>query len=127
MNKNSPRTKTQPPGWVFGVVWPVLYLLIGWNWSITRENNILNWLHILLLIVLNLWVYLAGCRDDYKMGALLFIIIVALSFATWMMSSLHSLKYKNTWFVPLLLVPYLAWILFAHQLNVHIVENDYQR
>lgn len=119
-----PRTKSQPPGWVFGVVWPILYLLIGWNWMLTRKNNVLNWLHVLLLLSLNWWVYMAGCQNNYKGGALIFIIIVAVSLAVWIMSSLQSVGNRNMWFVPLLLVPYIAWILFAHQLNVHIVEKQ---
>ena len=27
----------RPPGWVFGVVWPVLLLLIGYSWTLRPE------------------------------------------------------------------------------------------
>lgn len=119
-----PKTNSQPPGWVFGVVWPILYLLLGWNWMKTKDNNLLNGLQIALTVVLNLWVYSAGCKNDYKMGALVFIPIVAVSFAVWILSSLQSIGNPQLWYLPLLLTPYLAWILFAHQLNVHIVEKQ---
>ena len=110
---NGPKTNSQPPGWVFGVVWPILYLFLGWNWMKTR-----NPLHILLIALLNYWVYKAGCQSDYRTGAWIFVPIIALSLAIWMKS---SQMYSNGWWV---MTPLIAWLLFAHQLNVHIVENE---
>lgn len=124
MNAPLYKTKSQPPGWVFGVVWPILFLLIGWNWMLTKDNQMLNILHILMIMALNMWVYTVGCHNNYKSGSFIFISIIALSLAVWMLSSLESIGDKNKWYIPLLLIPYLSWILFAHQLNVHIVEKQ---
>ena len=123
MTGSGPRTNSQPPGWVFGVVWPILYLLIGMNWNLTKADKTLYMMHWLLIIALNAWVYIVGCKDDYKSGALTFLPVVALSFGVWMMSSMKADE-LNVWYLPLLLVPYIAWILFAQQLNVHIVEKQ---
>lgn len=110
-----PRTNSQPPGWVFGIVWPILYILIGLNWNSTKNDRVLNLLHWALVIGLNVWLYVVGCNRNWKQGVWTFIPIVGVSFATWILSSQHG--------SPLLLVPFLAWILFAQQLNVHIVEK----
>ena len=116
--KTGPKTKSQPPGWVFGVVWPILYLLIGWNWMKTKNDPTLNIMHLLLLIALNGWVYKAGCQLDYRTGAWIFIPIIALTLAIWMKSAgMHSAGWWT-------MVPLLSWLLFAHQLNVHIVERS---
>lgn len=115
---NNFKTKSQPPRWVFGVVWPVLYFLIGYNWMKTKNDSFMNILHLLLVLGLNAWVYKAGCKLDYRSGALIFVPIIALTLAIWMKS---SKMYSSGWWV---MVPLLSWLLFAHQLNVHIVENS---
>ena len=117
-NTNRVKTNSQPPGWVFGVVWPILYLLIGWNWMKTKSNPTLNILHILLVIALNGWVYKAGCQTDYRTGAWIFIPIIGLTLAIWMKS---AIVFNNGWWT---MIPLLSWLLFAHQLNVHIVEKS---
>ena len=77
--KTGPKTKSQPPGWVFAVVWPILYLLIGWNWMKTKNDPTLNMLHLLLVLGLNGWVYKAGCQLDYRTGAWIFVPIIGLT------------------------------------------------
>jgi tryptophan-rich sensory protein len=116
--RGGPRTKSQPPGWVFGIVWPVLFLLIGFNWKKTADDKILSVLHLLLVTGLNLWVFQAGCKNNYRTGVLLFVPIIALTLAIWMKS---SKLYSSGWWV---MTPLLGWLLFAHQLNVHIVEKQ---
>ena len=115
MGHGGPRSRSQPPGWVFAVVWPVLYLLIGMNWNRTKSDSTLNLLHWLLIAALNYWLFVVGCGKNWKQGAWVFLPIVGVSLATWILSASKG--------SPLLLVPYLAWILFAQQLNVHIVEK----
>ena len=84
----------------------------------TKGNMQLNILHILLIIILNAWVYKAGCKIDYRTGALLFVPAIGLTIAILIKS---AGVYKNGWW---LMVPLLSWLLFAHQLNVHIVESS---
>ncbi len=115
--QNRPKTNSQPPGYVFGIVWPVLYFILGYTWMITRRNKTMNILHLLLVVLLNTWVYYAGCNNNYKVGGWLFVPIIAMALAIMVKLG----KYGNN--LPLLFAPFVAWLLFAHQLNVHIVEK----
>ena len=115
MDPKGPKTNSQPPGWIFAVVWPILYILIGLNWNATKGNQTLNGLHWLLIIGLNFWLYVVGCNRNWKQGVWTFLPIVGVSLATWILSAQQG--------SPLLLIPFIAWILFAQQLNVHIVEK----
>lgn len=111
------RTKSQPPGWVFGVVWPILYGMLGY--SLLRNssnNNVQLGMHLSLIFLLNYWVYVAGCRLDYRQGAWVFVPIIGLTIAIIVTGRTNMDK--------LLLIPLLSWLLFAHQLNVHLVEKN---
>ena len=52
----------QPPGWVFGVVWPVLYSLLGKELA-AEPGDLRLWS---LVALLTAWIptYSAFCRDD---------------------------------------------------------------
>ena len=40
MGKDSGKTvKFRPPGYVFGIVWPILYILLGLSWINSVKNN----------------------------------------------------------------------------------------
>ena len=72
----------QPPGWVFGVVWPVLYGLLGYSLWVTVDNHLENgkW-GMLALFALNVcWppVFLRG----YVTGAL-GLLLVMIAQAAW--------------------------------------------
>ena len=115
---NRIRTKSQPPGWVFGIVWPILYGMLGYSLLRNNKGNkgIQLSMHLALIFLLNYWVYIAGCKLDYKTGGWIFVPIIGLTIAI--------IVTGRTNFDKLLLVPLLSWLLFAHQLNVHLVEKN---
>lgn len=84
------RSPLNPPGWVFGIVWPVLYALIamaGWRiWS-RRQKPPMRTLWFLFILQMQ------------------HIIVKA-----WQQERVSTY----------LLAPYLAWISFATYLTLHV-------
>lgn len=103
-----------PPGWVFGPVWSILYLMMAASaWLVWRKAGVSAALGLFLVqLALNaLWSYLffGLHRPD-----LAFIDILVL----WAMIIATIVSFWKT--MPLaggLLVPYLAWVSFASVLN----------
>ncbi|MBI4080622.1 MAG: tryptophan-rich sensory protein [Candidatus Levybacteria bacterium] len=110
-----------PPSWVFGPTWTILYLLMGislylvWNSKNTKEKKVgLKYFYIQL--VLNaLW---SIVFFGFKSPPLALIEILTL----WIMIFLTIRSFlkinKNAAY---LLFPYIAWVSFATILNLFIV------
>jgi len=106
-----------PPGWVFGPVWTVLYLLMAIAaWLVWRAAGLtgarLALACYLLQLVLNAaWSWLFFGRQSIS-GALADIIALwALILLTMVLFRRHSAT------AAALLVPYLLWVSFATALN----------
>lgn len=114
-------SKAQPPGWVFGVVWPILYLFVGYTWMISRQYNskIADTLFILNMVCINLWIYLFNCKNN-KVAALWTFVP---SIATAIMCLMFVANVTNSWWPAALLAPYISWLIFASQLNMNIVTK----
>jgi tryptophan-rich sensory protein len=106
-----------PPGWVFGPVWTVLYLLMGVAaWLVWRTAGwggaalaLSLFLAQLVCNALWSWFFFAWRRGALAFAdtVLLLGLIVAMLFA---FAHVHRLA-------ALLLVPYLAWVTFATALT----------
>ena len=110
------KSNLNPPGYVFGIVWPILYLLMGitvWRNFFTIKNifyiqlffnAIWSWLffsfHLPLISLIDIWL-------------LIFINIKIL----FMVS-------KEDRLAAFLYTPYVVWLLFASYLNLFIVLNN---
>lgn len=103
--------KFRPPAWVFGVVWPILYLLIGLAW-IRSKHLTANF--ICLLILLNLWLLVYVCQKN-KVGGV-YIIFLSLLASLYIFVGLD----KTTKY---LFAPLIVWLLFAAFLNTFEVQN----
>lgn len=109
-----------PPAWVFGPVWTVLYVLMGlaagaiWSMPESRERNRalgLYWLQLALNVA---WSFLFfGLRSP---GAAFFEIVML-----WaaILGTLFLFWRQKAW-TGALLIPYLAWVTFASALNFSI-------
>ncbi len=110
------KSELNPPGYVFGIVWPILYVLMmisafltykkvfvifniqlifnaAWSWLFFRfQMPLVSLLDIYLLIVMNIYI-LKLMYHDSKIAFLLFL-------------------------------PYVLWISFASYLNLFIVINN---
>jgi benzodiazapine receptor len=97
------------PGYVFGIVWPILLLLLGYSW--TLRPNIL-YLYIILTLLLSLWLIL------YKLSKKIafYEIILTLLF------SIFVLFYKYNTLSSILLIPLILWLSFASVLNYYSIQ-----
>lgn len=93
----------RPPSWVFGVVWPILLILIGYSW--TLRPGLTNY-YLLLTLLLSTWsIFYANNR----MFAF-FNILATISLTVYLI--LHKFKKKSSY----LLIPLLVWLSFASYL-----------
>lgn len=122
--------KATPPGYVFGVMWSLLYLAIGYSWYLTRQDDpntliglkVSDILFIINLVAINSWLYFYNCEGDKR--AALYTFLVAIT-TTIMLISYSSMYIRNgSWWQYMLLIPYLVWLLFAQQLNFHDLEKS---
>lgn len=107
-----------PPGWVFGPVWTLLYLLMGiaaflvWNKGIeNKEVKIALFIFIAQLVLNGIWSFLFFGRHWILIS---FIEIAIL----WCFILLTIIKfYALSPVAGLILIPYLLWVSFASVLN----------
>lgn len=109
-----------PPGWLFGAVWPVLYLLIAiavyiiYQQPQTLDSKKAIQLYWVQLFVNFLWPIVFFRFNLYE-GAVGVIILLDILVAITMV---RFYQIKKT--AGYLLAPYLLWILFATYLNIGI-------
>jgi tryptophan-rich sensory protein len=112
LNKSS----LNPPGYIFGIVWPILYILMSISafrtFPETRKlfliqlffNAIWSWLffafHMPVVALLNIWILIA-------LNIKLFVKMLRLD-------SISGI----------LFIPYIVWLCFASYLNLFIVLNN---
>jgi len=107
-----------PPSWIFGIVWPILYILMGiaaglvWNkgWADPNVRTALICFGIQLLLN-GLWstLFFGLHRIDWAMIEILLLWIMILVTTV--------LFYRASRPAGLLLLPYPAWVIFAVYLN----------
>ena len=98
--------KLRPPGWVFGVVWPILFLLIGISWYRKSDTVYNNVLFLGITIVLAFWTIVYGCLNSKKGG----LIVIILSLILVVFTTVVTKEY--------LLIPLILWLSFATYLNI---------
>ncbi len=107
-----------PPGWIFGPVWSVLYICIavaGWRlWLSDREGAALKlWLAQMALNFLWSPLFFAAHRIDWAFAVILMLLATILLFirSVWARDRVPAL----------LFLPYAAWVAFASALNGSIL------
>lgn len=102
----------RPPGWVFGVVWPVLYVLTGVSWHRTK----LDAPYFLLVGSLCAWLVLYSCRGQKSRAKYVLFLSTLLSY--YLSAKLYSTNGPYMFMFPLAL-----WLTFASWLNHAEVTN----
>ena len=112
-----------PPGWVFGPVWTVLYLMMALAaWMIWRtespvwDKRIALSLFILQLIVNALWSWIFFGLHDLTLALVDILIMNALIIAT--IATFGRVNRTAAW----MMVPYWLWVSFATYLTWTIRE-----
>ncbi len=115
--KRIPKVKSylNPPSWLFGVVWPILYLLLGYssyliwnssNISMTNKQFYLTLYAIQVLLVISWWPYFIYYPN--KLFATVTLILLAI-FALIITILFFPVNNIAGYF----LVPYVIWLSFA--------------
>jgi len=111
-----------PPGWAFGVVWPILYALMGIAVAIivaeppsSRRQAALT-LFFIQLALNFAWSPIFFAGHDIQLAKIVIFVMAATAAA----SAGQFLRLKRR--AGLLMVPYLAWLIFAATLNSTIGE-----
>lgn len=123
LGKSNP---VRPPSWVFGVIWPILYLLIGISWSLLRnkqkENKKEPWIIDSMFIVLNIllfaWLYVANKLKNYTYAYYIIVSILTIANIIAILSFQIDEPYILLW------IPFLVWITIASNLNYSIAYSS---
>lgn len=109
-----------PPGWLFPIVWTILYILMGIAsylvlYAETEENKFTALLIYGVQLVVNFFwpIFFFG------FGAYLFAffwLVLLWVLVAWMIRKFYQISEKAAW----LCVPYLIWITFAGYLNLGV-------
>ncbi len=110
-----------PPGWVFGPVWSVLYIGMGISLYLvwTRGDRSRHWYWLIgvfaaQLILNGLWTPAFFGLEAPETGLAVIIPLWGMIVATILLARRYSSP------AALILVPYLMWVTFATVLNVSI-------
>ena len=103
--------RARPPAWVFGVVWPILYVLIGLSWVRLRKTMYGDILLVLNVAILVEWLVVYGCLNQRKWA--LYTIVAGFGLA------LTTMVYAMTKdpISGFMLAPYVTWMLYASLLS----------
>ena len=118
-----------PPGWVFGAVWPVLYLLVGLAFAVVLNargapaRGLAITLFLVQLACNLLWSPLFFGAHEVTLAAYLAIVILMLAILT----AVYFARVRTI--AALLMLPYVAWLAFAAILSyeVHGLNPDAER
>lgn len=106
-----------PPGWVFGVVWPALYTLLGLALAMilhargAKGRGVALGLYAMAFIANLAWSPLFFSAHQITAAFYLILFMIAVTIATAF--AFGRIRSAAAW----LLVPYMAWISFAAILN----------
>ena len=107
-----------PPGWLFPVVWTILYIMMGVAAYLVRDtyakrDNAMR-LYVVQLIFNFFWTLIF-----FNLGAYLFALIWLL--VLWGLILATFISFKNIRpAAGYLLIPYLCWVTFAAYLNLGV-------
>jgi len=122
------QSSVTPPGWAFGVVWPLLYLLMGIAFFIVWHNHTsifddIEKVHmhtqaiVLFLVQLAINVFWSFAFFALHLPSASLLAIIAL----WCLIAVTTMRFaRMKKSAGLLMVPYLAWVSFAFYLNFMI-------
>jgi len=100
----------RPPGYVFGIAWAILYILLGISFIAASRNNFSSvGLYLTLIATLSAWVFVYSCQSN-KMGGI-YVILAAIALAIGCFATGNFLSATT-------IAPLIAWLLFALALNI---------
>ena len=110
------KSSLNPPGYVFGIVWPILYLMMSISAFRTFHETKNLFLIQLLFNALWSWLFFA-----FQMPLIALLNIWLLIYLNIKLNLKMFYKDKLSGF---LFIPYVLWLFFASYLNLFIVINN---
>jgi len=110
------KSSLNPPGYVFGIVWPILYLLM--SISAFRTFNETKNLFLIQLLFNAIWSWLFFAFQMPLIALLNIWLLIYLNI------KLNLKMFYQDKLSALLFIPYVLWLLFASYLNLFIVLNN---
>ncbi len=116
LNKSS----LTPPGWVFSVVWSLLYVLIGISAALLYNSHGVSKRVLLPLFAIQLlfnvmWSFCFFTMQSILLGLAVMFILLVLATAYFI-----GLLWMERWSA-LFFFPYLLWLCFATYLNTYML------
>ena len=111
-NLNKP--SFNPPNYLFGIVWPILYLLMAVV-SFLNAQKIYR-LYLMQLCLNGIWSWIFFVFNGLGLAFLNIVVLVLLNVLI-----ARELRVKGAWLSFSLYLPYLLWITFAAILNLSIL------
>lgn len=118
--KSFDKPTLSPPGWLFGIIWPVLFLLMGiaayliYQTRMIRERKKAIRLYWIQLLVNFLWPIVFFRFEMYWISVVVILVLDILV----LMATIWFCKLKKS--AGYIMIPYLIWIIFATYLNIGI-------
>lgn len=116
MSKSGVNVKFRPPPFVFGIVWPILYILLGLSWINSNPDKNMN-IEIMFFILSSLlayWIIVYSCQKNKK-NAVFVMLAIILNISLLMIQIPKKSK--------IYLVPLAVWIFFAMLLSTTELQN----
>ena len=110
------KSELNPPSYIFGIVWPILYILMMVSAYLAHKKIFSIFITQLFFNAVWSWLFF---RFQMPLIALLDIyLLIAINIY------ILNLMYRENKIAFFLFIPYVAWISFASYLNLFIVINN---
>ena len=110
-DRDEDRQSFRPPGIVFSVIWPILYILLGISWAIAnRQNKLNNISYGILNTLLVAWIIVYGCVGSKQAALYILLLSIVMAIVSGMVGTLRS---------RILVAPLIAWLIFAMMLSLN--------
>ena len=110
------KSQLNPPGYIFGIVWPILYILM--SISAFRTFNQTKNLFLIQLLFNAIWSWLFFA---FQMP---FIALMNIWLLIYLNIKLNLKMFYEDRLSGILFIPYVIWLFFASYLNLSIVLNN---
>ena len=110
------KSNLNPPGYVFGIVWPILYVLMSIAAFRTFNNTKNLFLIQLLFNALWSWLFFA-----FQMP---FVALLDIWLLIYLNIKINLKMFYQDKLSGFLFIPYVLWLFFASYLNLFIVLNN---
>mgnify|MGYP004478829879 FL=1 len=119
--KSLKRAPWSPPGYIFGIVWPILYLLMAISFMIVQQNKkCYPYCNALTFFIIQLIFNLSWTTIFFKLKMPKLALLDILCILVFALITLYKFGFINK-IASLLLLPYIIWLFLALSLNTYIV------